>query len=140
MDCPHEFLKIIQQLDGDNRDYFKGVVKQATEMLEKQAEAERMASLAKAKKQAVAEVEAAAKEAEEKKNTLPAPKTTATPVPAEARSSASNAGIPRPRERRLATPDVWKFLLPEAGADLGIYIVFKLKTRKISVQFTQGLE
>lgn len=148
-DVPVEMLHLLSNMDQQNKDHFKGVIQNAMLLMEREIEKEiNKAETAGRKKEReqmqkeAAEKESAEKEAAEKEAKPPEgpPEDPKKPPegPLPAGPSSSNAGVPRPRQTRVATPNKWKFMLPENGAVDGLYALWKPEQRKFSVQFASG--
>ena len=128
--CPDEILELLQSMDPDNKEHFKGVVKKAVDMLEKRAKKEN----AKARAQARAQADSHKPEAS-RSSAEAADKGTPTPGPAKDMPGSS---VARPRVCRKLTPDRLKDLLPPLD-DEKVYLKWKLKDRQVQVEFIGAL-
>ena len=132
--CPEEILMLLQNLDEENRDAFKHVVKQAADILEQRSKN----AQSNQKKKAVAQASAAAAEQRDEAANIPPPPPPAQPVPEPADDPAAHphAGSDAPRSRagRKMTPESLKRLLPPLSDDR-VYLKWKSAAQQVQVEF-----
>ena len=128
-DVPLDLLKVISNLDTENKEQFKNVTETAIKMLEKQAAAAKEAEIKKRVQKASRDYE---KELEAKLNTPAQPK----PEPS-APSDPLGALRVRAAHNKVKAPDELLRLLPP-GIDQ-CYVHFKRPTRTVHCEFKRDL-
>lgn len=130
-DCPTEILKLVRDMDTENRDHFKNVIEQATVMLQKIAEKNEEKKIREAVKQTLA------KKAEEAKEQKPKEAVPATgseppgPGSGVAKAGGPHAGPSKPKQH---CPAAFLNLCPPLSPGL-FFVKWEPGRRRIQVIF-----
>ena len=144
-DCPIELLRVLRDMDMENKQHFQDVIQHATKLLEKRSAKERKTRATRAAAPRNTQEEAASGSAAAEAPAAPPgdaePPAAAAPAnPDEVPAAHPHAGshAARPRAGRKQTPDSLSRLLPPLDEDR-VYLKWKSKKSQIQVEFIGDL-